>query len=111
MASTATATGPARRWHVRVVAAGLRAVVDSADLTGAINLAGTDEISAVELAGRGTIRHIDQRTPQTHRELADGARTRDGLGWTPQSDGSDDRRFEDLPWNGDDASVPGTPRS
>lgn len=38
--------------HVRVVVAGLRAVVDSADLTGAINLAGTYEISAVELARR-----------------------------------------------------------
>lgn len=79
--------------HVRDVAAGLRAVADSADLIGVINLAGADEISAVELArsivalaGRGTIRHIDQRTPQTHRELADGTRARYELGWTPQID-------------------------
>lgn len=79
--------------HVRDVVAGLRAVADSADLTGVINLAGTEEVSAVELArrivalaGRGTIRHIDQRTPQTYRELADGTRARDELGWTPQID-------------------------
>jgi dTDP-glucose 4,6-dehydratase len=77
--------------YIGDVAAGLRAIVDATDLTGAINLAGTDEVSAaelarriVDLAGRGTIRHVAQRAPQTHRELADGTRARDELGWTPQ---------------------------
>lgn len=76
--------------HVEDLAAGLVALVERDDLSGAINFAAREEISAlelarriIELAGQGTIRHVEQRSPQTLRELADGTRAARELGWTP----------------------------
>lgn len=76
--------------HVRDVADGLRAVIDATAAEGVINLASAEEISAVDLAeriialaGRGRIRHVGQRAPQTLRELADGGLASRLLGWTP----------------------------
>lgn len=76
--------------HVSDVARGLVAVVIHPNFEGVVNLAAIEEISALELAeticriaGRGTIRHGPQRTPQTLRELADGSRAAAELRWTP----------------------------
>jgi len=70
---------------------GTRGVALADGFTGVVNLATTEEISAlalarriIDLAGRGKIRHIAQRAPQTLRELADGALARRALGWKPR---------------------------
>lgn len=77
--------------HVDDVADGLLAVVQHERCSRVINLAATEEISALELArriirlaGRGTIRHTAQRSPQTLREFADGSLAARELDWRPQ---------------------------
>jgi nucleoside-diphosphate-sugar epimerase len=77
--------------HVEDVADGLLAVVQHERVNRVINLAAPEEISAldlarrvVRLAGRGTIRHTAQRSPQTLREFADGTLAAQELSWKPQ---------------------------
>lgn len=77
--------------HVDDLADGIAAAVERESFSGVVNLAAAEEISALELArrivalaGRGTIRHVDQRSPQTLREWADGRRAALELGWTPR---------------------------
>jgi nucleoside-diphosphate-sugar epimerase len=76
--------------HVDDVVAGLCAAVRADDVDGIVNLAGREEISALELAervvalaGRGRIVHVAPREPQTMRELADGTRADRLLDWRP----------------------------
>ncbi len=77
--------------HVDDVVDGLCAAIDSDELVGIVNLAGREEVSALDLAhrvqalvGRGQIAHVAQREPQTWRELADGTHAEIVLGWQPR---------------------------
>ena len=78
--------------YVQDVANGLLAVVRDADFHDVVNLSTSDEISALDLAhriirlaGRGTIRHAAQRSPQTLREFADSTLAACKLGWVAKT--------------------------
>lgn len=78
--------------YVQDLADGLLAAVQHMDFHGVVNLATSEEISALDLAhgiirlaGRGTIRHAAQRSPQTLRELADSTLAARKLGWTAKT--------------------------
>lgn len=74
--------------YVSDLAEGLARLVETPAISGAINLGAPEEISALDLArrvialtGRGRVAHVEQRLPQTWRELLNSQRAHEQLGW------------------------------